>query len=104
MSSNDIQLEMNFSEKQNRFRKTVEQGEFVLLIESAVPGPQLTSREVLKQLQALENTVLGIDGINCGLAILDKSSNREGWSAIEYAGKLSDKIYMLKNFDFRRKR
>ena len=90
MSSNDIQLEMNFSEKQNRCRKIVEQGEFVLLIESAVPGPQLTAREVLKQLQALENAVLGIDGINCGLAILDRNFSREGWSAIEYAGKLSE--------------
>ena len=69
MSSNDIQLEMNFSEKQNRFRKTVEQGEFSLLIESAVPAKQLSTKEAVAELRALEESVLAIDEIKTGLAI-----------------------------------
>ena len=61
MGSNDLQLEMNFSEKQqNRFRKTVESGTFSLLIESFVPGPQLPAKDAVKQLRALEEEVAAV--------------------------------------------
>ena len=88
MSNNNIQLEMNFSERQNRFRKTVGDGRFSLLIEGPVPGPQLPPQEAVKNLKNLEAAVLGITGIDCGLAILDRNSNQEAWSAIEFAAHL----------------
>ena len=79
MSSNDLQLEMNFSEKkQNRFRKTVESGTFSLLIESFVPGPQLPAKDAVKQLRALEEEVAAVSAIPCGVAIVDRSGNPEG--------------------------
>lgn len=88
MTNYDIQLEMNFSERQNRFRKTVGDGRFSLLIEGPVPGPQIPPQEAVKTLKHLEETVLGITGIDCGLAILDRNSNQEAWSAIEFAAHL----------------
>ena len=90
MSSNDIQLEMNFSEKQNRFRKTVEQGTFSLLIESPVPGPEMPPQEAVRELKTLEEAVLGITDLQCGLAILDRNGNQEAWSGIEFAAHLSE--------------
>ena len=88
MSSNDIQLEMNFSERQNRFRKTVEQGTFSLLIESPVPGPQMPPQEAVRELKTLEESVLSLDGLQCGLAILDRNGNQEAWSGIEFAAQI----------------
>ena len=88
MSNNDIQLEMNFSKRQNRFRKTVGDGRFSLLIEGAVPGPQIPPQEAVKTLKILEETVLGITDMDCGLAILDRNGNQEAWSAIEFAAHL----------------
>lgn len=90
MSSNDIQLEMNFSEKQNRFRKTIEQGEFSLLIESAVPAKQLSSKEAVAELRVLEEAVLEITELKAGLAIPDRNENQEAWSAIEFAAHLPE--------------
>lgn len=90
MSSNDIQLEMNFSERQNRFRKTVERGEFSLLFEGQVPEPQIPPSETVNQLLALEDAVLNIDHLKCGLAILDRNRNQEAWSAIEFASHLKE--------------
>ena len=93
MSSNDLQLEMNFSEKkQNRFRKTVESGTFSLLIESFVPGPQLPAKDAVKQLRALEEAVAAISAIPCGVAIVDRSGNPEGWSGIEFAAQMSEEL------------
>lgn len=92
MSSSDIQLEMNFSEKQNRFRKTVEQGNFTLLFENTPPGPQLLAKEALKQLCTLEEAVTKIEELPCGLAILDGQSNPENWSAIEFASQMSESL------------
>ena len=90
MGSNDFQLEMNFSERQNRFRKLVEDGTFSLLIEGPVPGPQMPPQEAVKELKALEEAVLGIDDLSCGLAILDRNGNQEAWSGIEFAAHLSE--------------
>ena len=90
MSSNDIQLEMNFSEKQNRFRKAIEQGEFSLLIESAVPAKQLSSKEAVAELRVLEEAVLEITELKAGLAIPDRNENQEAWSAIEFAAHLPE--------------
>lgn len=90
MNSNELPFEVNTAGKINRFRRTVEQGEFSLLIESAVPGPQLPADEVLRQLKTQEETLLGITEIKCGLAILDRGSNREARSAVEYASELSE--------------
>ena len=92
MSSSDIQLEMNFSEKQNRFRSTVESGAFSLLIESGVSALQLPVKEALKQLSTLEEAVTKIDNIPCGLALLDGQSNPGNWSAIEFAAQLSESL------------
>lgn len=90
MSSNDIQLEMNFSERRNQFRKTVEQGEFSLLIEGPVPEPQIPPAETVNQLRILEDAVMNIDHLKCGLAILDRNRNQEAWSAIEFASHLDE--------------
>lgn len=93
MSSNDLQLEMNFSEKkQNRFRKTVEQGEFSLLFESAVPGPQLPVKDAVKQLRALDEGAAAIETLPCGVAVIDRPGNPEGWSAIEFAAQMSEEL------------
>ncbi len=90
MSSSDIQLEMNFSERQNRFRTTVESGTFSLLVESGVPDPKLPVKEVLKQLCTLEETCVRIDNIPCGMALLDGQNNPGNWSAVEFAAQMSD--------------
>jgi 5,10-methylenetetrahydrofolate reductase len=90
MSSSDIQLEMNFSERQNRFRTTVESGTFSLLVESGVPDPKLPVKEVLKQLCTLEETCVQIDNIPCGMALLDGQNNPGNWSAVEFAAQMSD--------------
>lgn len=92
MGSNDIQLEMNFSEKQNRFRKTVEQGTFSLLIECASSDPKLPGKDALKQLRTLEESVTQIGELPCGLALLDTQNNSEGWSAIEFASQMSEEL------------
>ena len=88
MSTNDIQLEMNFAERQNRFRKTVGDGRFSLLIEGPVPGPQIPPQEAVKNLKHLEEAILDVTGIDCGLAVLDRNGNQEAWSAIEFAAQL----------------
>ena len=91
MGSNDIQLEMNFAGKtENRFRQTVDNGEFYLFFETAVPGAQMPAKDTVKELRALEEAVLGIPGLKCGLAIPDLNENREAWSAIEFASHLSE--------------
>ena len=93
MGSNDLQLEMNFSEKQqNSFRKTVESGAFSLLIESSVPGPQLPARDAVKQLRVLEEEIAGISALPCGMAIVDRPGNPEGWSGIEFASQMSEEL------------
>lgn len=91
MGSNNIQLEMNFAGKTgNRFRQTVNSGEFYLFFETAVPGAQMPARETVKDLKALEEAVLGISELKCGLAIPDLNENHEAWSAIEFASHLSE--------------
>ena len=90
MSDNDIQLEMNFSDRNNRFRKTVENGKFTVLFEGPLPEPQVPAAETVNQLKALEDAVLNIDSVKCGLAILDRSRNSEAWSGIEFASHLSE--------------
>ena len=92
MSSNDLQLEMNFSEKQNRFRQIVEKGGFSLLFESAVQGPQLPAKEVVKQLKSLEDEVCAIEKLPCGVAVIDKGENPEGLSAVEFAAQMSEAL------------
>ena len=93
MSSNDLQLEMNFSEKQqNQFRKTVESGAFSLLIESAVPGPQLPVKDAVKQLRALEDEVASLTELPCGVSVVDRPGNPDGWSAVEFAAQMSEEL------------
>ena len=91
MGSSDLQLEMNFAgRRENRFRQTVNGGEFYLFFETAVPGAQMPAKETVKSLQALEEAVLKISGIKCGLAIPDLNENQEAWSAVEFASHLSE--------------
>ena len=88
---NDLQLEMNFSvPSRNRFREALDNGEFVLLIENTSPGRDNPLAVSAERLAALEETVLGISGINTALAITDRSRRLDGWRAAEYASALSE--------------
>jgi 5,10-methylenetetrahydrofolate reductase len=70
----------------------VEKGEFSLLFESAVQGPQLPAKEVVKQLKNLEDAVCAIDKFPCGVAVIDKGENPEGLSAVEFAAQMSEDL------------
>lgn len=82
---NDLQLEINFSERKNRFRDLLGQGEFVLLIENSSPGRDNDPAAAGERLAALENAVLGFENIHAALAITDRSFNVDSWRGAEYA-------------------
>ena len=90
MGNSDIQLEMNFADKRSRFRETVNGGEFYLFFETAAPGAQMPAKETVARLRELEQTVLAIPDLKCGLAIPDLNENQEAWSAVEFASHLSE--------------
>jgi len=90
MSENDLQLQMNFSEKGNEFRSRIGSGKFSLLIENPVPCAEIPQEESLKKLQTLEQSIAEIKDLPCGLAILDRSEQPNGWNAVEYASQLPE--------------
>lgn len=67
----DLQLQMNFAERRNRFRDALGRGEFVLLIENTSPGRDNDPAAIAERLAALESAVLAVPGINAALAITD---------------------------------
>ncbi len=85
----ELQLQINFAERRNRFRDALGRGEFVLLIENASPGRDNDPAASAERLAALESAVLGIPGINAALAITDRDRNLDNWRAAEYAAGLS---------------
>ena len=82
---NDLQLEINFTERRNRFRDALNRGEFVLLIENSSLGRDNDPAAAGERLAALENAVLAIDGVNAALAITDRCFNADAWRGAEYA-------------------
>ncbi len=82
---NDLQLEINFAERQNRFRDALGRGEFTLLIENTSPGRDNDPAAAGERLAALESAVLGIKSVNTALAITDRSFNADSWRGAEYA-------------------
>ncbi|MGF0038827.1 methylenetetrahydrofolate reductase C-terminal domain-containing protein [Victivallis vadensis] len=85
----NLQLEINFSERRNRFRDALNAGEFVLLVENSSPGRDNDPAASADRLAALENAVLDIKGINASLAITDRCHTVDVWRAAEYASALS---------------
>lgn len=85
-----IQLNMTFSERRNRFRESLEHGEFTLLIESAPPEAVVDPASGAAQLAELEKTVLSVNGINTALAIPDRGAAEGTWRGIEYAASLPE--------------
>ena len=85
----DLQLQMNFAERRNRFRDALGRGEFVLLIENTSPGRDNDPAAIAERLAALESAVLAVPGINAALAITDRDRNLDNWRAAEYAAGLS---------------
>lgn len=53
----NLQLEINFSERRNRFRDALNAGEFVLLVENSSPGRDNDPAGRADRLAALENAV-----------------------------------------------
>lgn len=77
----NLQLEINFSERRNRFRDALNAGEFVLLVENSSPGRDNDPAASADRLAALENAVLDIKGINASLAITDRCHTVDVWRA-----------------------
>ncbi len=86
----ELQLEMNFSARRNRFKSALDRGDFVLLIECAPPESVIDPAAGTAQLAELESAVLGMSRINAALAITDHGGAGGGWRAVEYARGLSE--------------
>lgn len=88
---NDLQLEINFGKfpEGNRFRDTLNQGNFMLLVESGSPGRDHDPAAAGAKLAALEQAVLNIQKLPTALAITDGPNSAEAWRAAEYAAALS---------------
>lgn len=85
----ELQLQMNFAKRENRFKSILDRGEFALLIEQCSPGKDNDPAASSERLAALEEAVLGIKDIHCSLAITDRYGNLNAWRAVEYASALS---------------
>lgn len=85
----NLQLEMNFATRQNRFRDALNAGEFVLLVENSSPGRDNDPAACADRLSELESVVLDLKGIKASLAITDRFHNLDSWRAVEYANALS---------------
>jgi len=74
----------------NRFRNALDNGEFVLLIES--PSPSLSNDPIAagERLAALEKAVLSVESVNTALAVTDRYLTLDSWRAVEYANALGE--------------
>ncbi len=87
----EIQLQMNLGVEisRNRFRDTLNSGEFVLLVESSSPGKDADPVAAGEKLAALEKAVLGLPGIAAALAVTDGYHPIDhSWRAAEFASAL----------------
>ncbi len=87
----ELQLEINFGSLPtgNRFRDTLNRGDFMLLVESNSPGRDYDPAAAGEKLAALEKAVLGINQLPAALAVTDGIGNAEAWRPVEYASALS---------------
>ena len=84
---NEEQLEINLTPVSgNRLRRTLENGEFLTLIETQVPESEMDRTAGIQRLEALEKIVIQ-QGDNVALAIVD-NPERPDWKAVEFASAL----------------
>lgn len=90
-SENNFQLEINFEAdaEQNRFRKTLDNGDFVMLIEHNSVGLDNDFEVAKERLAQLEEVVLNIKSLNAALAITDSYASTNCYKSIDYAMGLS---------------
>ncbi len=87
---NEEQLEINLNPVSgNALRRTLENGEFLTLIETQVPAGEMDKAAATQRLAVLEKTVLSQENGNTALAIVDNPA-RPDWKAVEYAAGLPE--------------
>ena len=87
---NEMQLEINLNPVTgNTLRRTLENGEFLTLIETQVPAEEMDKAAAIQRLAAFEKAVLSHEEENVALAIVD-NPDRPDWKAVEYAAGLPE--------------
>ncbi|MBQ9788967.1 MAG: methylenetetrahydrofolate reductase C-terminal domain-containing protein [Lentisphaeria bacterium] len=90
-ADNNFQLEINFSENSelNRFQNTLDNGDFVMLIEHNSVELDNDFEIAKERLAQLEEVVLNIKSVNAALAITDSYASANCYKSIDYAMGLS---------------
>lgn len=85
-----MQLEINLNPLSgNKLRQTLENGEFLTLIETQVPAGEMDKSAAVQRLTHLEKVVLSRENGNTALAIVDNPA-RPDWKAVELAAALPE--------------
>lgn len=74
----------------NRFRDSLSNGEFVLLVESSSPSLSNDPIAAGERLAAFEEAVLSVSNVNTALAVTDRYLSLDAWRAVEYANALRE--------------
>ncbi|MBR1950960.1 MAG: methylenetetrahydrofolate reductase C-terminal domain-containing protein [Lentisphaeria bacterium] len=87
---NEMQLEINLNPVSgNTLRRTLETGEFLVLVETRVPAEEMDKTAAAHRLAAMEKAVLSQESGNTALAIVDNPA-RQDLKAVEYAAGLPE--------------
>lgn len=82
-------MEIDFAEKQNRLKKTMESGSFFILIEVNTPGKKRDFSSAASILKDMESAAEQVDSISAGLAVTDKLESEDSWNVADFANELS---------------
>ena len=70
------QFTFNLEKKKNRFKQSLNSGDFVVLFEIDPPSSDCNISAVVSRYKPFTNAVNGIENFNSGIAITDRKANR----------------------------
>ncbi|MDD5698676.1 MAG: methylenetetrahydrofolate reductase C-terminal domain-containing protein [Victivallaceae bacterium] len=89
MVHDGLQLEINFDPDKNRFRASLDHGEFTVLFECQMPGDDTAPSAAGERLKEFEYAVLGIDDFPAGLALTGRLTAANSLNPAAVAAALS---------------
>jgi len=82
---NGIQIDFDFNEPKNHFKRRLKNGKFFVLFEVNTPAKKRDFNIAVEAAQALEKTALGIRDFETGLAFTDKVESIDSWNVADFA-------------------
>ncbi len=84
------QFTFNLEKKKNRFKQSLNSGDFVVLFEIDPPSSDCNISAVVSRYKPFTNAVNGIENFTSGIAITDRKTNRASFDVFDFASELID--------------